>query len=166
MNEEWKKIEGFPKYSVSNMGRVRNDETGKLLKIGKSGGYKGGQYSHIILWRNDHTYKGFSVHRLVAEAFIPNPDNKAEVNHIDGNHFNNIVSNLEWSTRTENILHSHTVLHPKKIIRREDGKIFNNAIEAAKYCGIKSPSSILHCVRGGKYRQTAGGYHWERYTEK
>ena len=163
MTEEWKTIEDYPNYSVSNLGRVRNDKTGKILKLGKSGGYGGRQYSHIILWGDDHTYKGFSVHRLVASAFIPNPGNKPEVNHIDGDHFNNVISNLEWSTRLENIEHSHAVLHPKRIMRIEDNKVFNNAEEAARASGLKSPSSILHCVRGGRYRQTAGGYHWRYY---
>lgn len=92
-----------PKYSVNRNGDVIGAR-GKILKgfIHPKG------YKHVFLGYGDCS----KVHRLVAEAFIPNPDNKPEVNHIDGNKLNNSVENLEWCTRLENMQHAvRTGLH-------------------------------------------------------
>lgn len=96
--EVWAKIEGYPNYEVSSFGNVRRGE--RILKAGCSS-----HYLCISLFR-ENKRKRFSVHRLVAKAFIPNPDNKSQVNHIDGNKLNNHVSNLEWITHLENIHHA------------------------------------------------------------
>ena len=96
--EIWKEIQENPNYSISNYGRVRNDKTGLILKFGKAGGYP------IITMGHKKTYL---VHRLVAKTFIPNPENKRTVNHLDGCKINNHVSNLEWATYSENIKHAH-----------------------------------------------------------
>lgn len=99
---EWKLIEGFDGiYSVSNYGEVKNNRTGKLMKPRKN--EKG--YLRIGLTTNGKQ-KCMRVHRLVAQAFIPNPENKPEVNHIDFNKENNCVNNLEWVTCKENSDHS------------------------------------------------------------
>lgn len=99
---EWKLIEGFGgTYSVSNYGEVRNNRTGKLMKPRKN--EKG--YLRISLTTNGKQ-KCMRVHRLVAQAFIPNPENKPEVNHIDFDKENNCVNNLEWVTGKENTNHS------------------------------------------------------------
>lgn len=99
---EWKLIEGFDGiYSVSNYGEVRNNKTGRLMKPIKN--EKG--YLRVGLTTNGKL-KCMRVHRLVAQAFIHNPDNKPEVNHIDFNKENNCVSNLEWVTGKENTKHS------------------------------------------------------------
>lgn len=63
-----------------------------------------GTYLHVTLYKNNERRK-MDVHRLVALMLVPNPDNKPEVNHIDGNPFNNNVDNLEWCTRSENEMH-------------------------------------------------------------
>jgi hypothetical protein len=90
--EEFRKIEGYKNYSISNLGNVRNDKTNRILKAGNNKGYK-----LCVLNR-----KTLSVHRLVAIAFIPNPDNKQQIDHIDNNRSNNNVNNLRWSTSQEN----------------------------------------------------------------
>lgn len=99
---EWKLIEGFDGiYSVSNYGDVKNNRTGKLMKPRKN--EKG--YLRIGLTTNGKQ-KCMRVHRLVAQEFIPNPENKLQVNHIDFNRENNCVSNLEWVTNQENTQYS------------------------------------------------------------
>lgn len=96
--EEWRIIIGFENYAVSNLGNVKSVR--KFLKP-----YKGksdrDKYYRVHLHR-----KHKKVHKLVAEAFIPNPLNLPEVNHIDGNRWNNNVWNLEWSTHNDNMHHA------------------------------------------------------------
>ena len=167
MMEEWRKIEGFPDYSVSTLGRVRHDTNGRILKPKISGKYRN-YYRVDLFYGKPATCVPLRVHRIVASAFIPNPDNKPLVNHIDGNTFNNAVSNLEWVTESENTIHAYRVLNrnmgrfgPKKVIRIEDGKVFSNIAEATMACGLKSNSNISGCLKGR--RPTAGGYHWRYY---
>lgn len=101
--EVWKEIEGYEhSYKVSNTGKIRNLK--KELKYFIVNGYK-----IIALSKNGNT-KNYRVHRLVAKAYIPNPEDKPEVNHKDGNKQNNDVSNLEWMTRRENAIHARNVL--------------------------------------------------------
>ncbi len=115
MNEEWKDIIGYEGlYQVSNLGRVKSlfrfskrknyviTIQEKLLKI--LNGPKG--YNLIRLSRNG-ILKTYRLHRLIAQAFIPNPENKPEVNHINGNKKDNCVNNLEWVTSAENMQHAH-----------------------------------------------------------
>ena len=112
IQEIWKPIEGYEfRFSISSLGRVKsrprvNKKTGLSSKknefyyqrLGKNG------YYSVGLWKNNKE-KRFSVHRLVALHFIPNPNNKPQVNHIDGNKLNNNASNLEWTTPSENAKH-------------------------------------------------------------
>lgn len=99
--EEWRSVVGYEGYyEVSSEGRVRRVKTGKILKyiISNNG------YATQIIYKNK-TPKNFRLHRLVATAFVPNPQNKPYVNHIDNNPMNNCVSNLEWCTSKENMDH-------------------------------------------------------------
>ena len=101
--EIWKPITDFEKYEVSSCGRVRNSETGKNLRLTIKSGYY-----HIGLTSNNNLEKikkTFKVHRLVGLAFIPNPENKPEINHKDKNKLNNNIENLEWNTRKQNNQH-------------------------------------------------------------
>lgn len=100
--ERWKPIQGYENYAVSSWGRVRNGEV--ILKPEEHA--KG--YLRVDLY-DENGRKHFKVHRLVAEAFIPNPDEKPCVNHIDGNNQNNSVSNLEWVTDRENKAKARTL---------------------------------------------------------
>jgi NUMOD4 motif/HNH endonuclease len=118
--ENWKKIPGYENYSVSDLGRVRNDKTGRIMKTPAT--VKG--YLHLNLVKE--TGKSIVlVHRLVGKTFIPNPENKPQINHIDGNKKNNNVTNLEWVTQSENIRHA-----------------FDNGM-IKRYKGQKNPNSKL-----------------------
>lgn len=99
---EWRTIEEFPIYEVSNTGVVRNKRTKKEKKPNIS--EKG--YELIKIYVKTGTAYKRRIHRLVAQAFIPNPENKPEVNHKDGNKRNNAVNNLEWVTQKENYEHA------------------------------------------------------------
>lgn len=94
--EQWKTIPSHNRYEASNEGRIRNTITGNII-----GGGFNKRYLRAKVDRKLH-----SIHRLVAEAWIENPNNKPEVNHINGNKHDNKVSNLEWVTAYENNLHA------------------------------------------------------------
>lgn len=108
--EEWKIIEDFPNYSISNKGNVLNNKTGNIISQQKQ--YNG--YYSVSMWKDRKKYRK-SIHRLVAKAFIPNPNNFPVVNHKDENKENNTVwvnedgsvdfekSNLEWCTTIYNV---------------------------------------------------------------
>ena len=110
MNEVWKTVTGFEgaenyqHFQISNLGRVKNTKTGHIKMNQKT---KDG-YLQIRLTNKNKSYT-YRIHRLVALAFIDNPYKKKEVNHIDGNKENNNVNNLEWSSRSENMKHSHSL---------------------------------------------------------
>ena len=111
--EEWRPIAEFDgEYEVSNLGRVRSmkkyrGQTGRIMPQTQQPSGRNGErrYFAVMLWHNNKAYCR-KAHRLVAEAFIPNPDNLPQINHKDGNRANNQVSNLEWCTAKENTIHS------------------------------------------------------------
>ena len=96
-NEEWETLARYPMYQISKFGRVSNIKTERVLKLCvNSSGYK----KVVLNGKNEY------VHRLVAETFIPNPHNLPEVNHKDGNKWNNCVDNLEWVSKSDNAKHA------------------------------------------------------------
>lgn len=185
MEEIWKPIEGYEGiYSVSNLGNikgvVRPGSSGALLKPVKN------HFGYLTVHLYSHPKnRGFLIHRLVAKAFIPNPENKKTVNHIDGNKENNMVENLEWATYSENHKHAYrmglkkvsdkqraaasitgtrtcALNRPKRPVNmtRADGskKYFESAHEAARF--VKGdPSPIIRCCKGKK--KTYKGCTWE-----
>lgn len=171
MEEIWKDVKGFDnKYQVSSLGRVRSFAKGKngtLLKPCINHGYE-----CVGLYKRGNKTHSFPVHRLVAEAFVPNPNNYNTVNHIDENKLNNNADNLEWCTFEYNISYK-TSLTRQSITRGKaveqltlDGKfiiaIYNSAKTAGKINNIDS-SSILKCCNNK--RSYAGGYSW-RFSDK
>lgn len=177
--EIWKDIEGYGgTFQVSNLGRVktfnyRNTGVEKVLKPKKHN--KG--YLQVQLMKGDMN-KMFTIHRLVAQAFIPNPDNLPFVNHKDENKTNNCVDNLEWCDRLYNVRYSldlhpernTQVKHYQKNHRRLDRKInqydkqgnliktWDNSRTIQNETKM-SDWSISECCRGN--RHTAYGYIWQ-----
>lgn len=100
-NEQWRSIKEFDNYLVSNKGRIMNGKTGKILKPADNGH----GYEIVDLYQNGKRKK-LRVHRLVAQAFIDNPNNLETINHIDENKHNNCVENLEWMSNGDNIRYS------------------------------------------------------------
>lgn len=112
-DEYWEESQRVSGWRISNTGKVYSDKSGKLLKQQLTGPNRKKYFSVSI--RESGKVKHLKVHRLVAEEFIPNPDNKPCVNHKDGNKLNNHVDNLEWATASENSFHAvDTGLNPKR----------------------------------------------------
>lgn len=160
MKEVWKDIEAYEGlYQISNLGRVKSLYTNTILKGCKD--KKG--YLKVILCKNSiKSTKKF--HRLVAESFIPNPENKPEVNHIDEDKTNNKVSNLEWMTTKENSNHgtrNERVSKAKSIpiiatnIKTYESTEFYGTNECARQLGLNQ--SNITAVLKGK-RKKVGGY--------
>ena len=97
MEEEFKKIDGYDNYEISNLGNVRNIDTGKVLKTQKN---RYGYY--LVSLRKVGIKQTLKIHRLVALHFIPNPENLREIDHINQDKANNSISNLRWISRSNN----------------------------------------------------------------
>lgn len=187
--EEWRPVVGYEGlYEVSDWGNVRSvdrcinclsrygTQKTNFLKGKKINSAIGNKYGHLMvrLSKNGKPFKKW-IHRLVAEAFIPNPDNKPEIDHIDGIPTNNFLSNLRWVTHKEN---QNNPISKKRVSKGNKGKINNaksrkvrqctlDGIIIAEYPSISelfrkfnySITSIWKCCKG--LQKSAYGFIWE-----
>jgi len=148
-------IKDYDKYFINNYGTVYNNHLKELRKEKTKGGYL-----RVTLYKNGKP-KHFLIHRLVAQAFIPNPKNLPEVNHIDNNPVNNRVENLAWCTAKENSRWSKS----KRVRQISDYSGWRTTVKI--WGCIKDASETLHidetsisrCCKGKQ--KTAGGFIWE-----
>ena len=161
--ETFVKIEGFENYEVSNLGKVRNIKSGIMLKPWIT---KDGYLRHCLYKHNKR--KNLLLHRIIATAFIDNPEKKPQVNHIDENKLNNDLSNLEWCTGRENLVHGTRTKRvaeklSKKVIQLDLNDSVLNEFEsmgqAERETGVPS-GNISRCCNGE--RKSAGGYKWRK----
>lgn len=141
-------------------GRGYYERPMQKLKAGIRSGYK------FVILRKDSKDKTLSVHRIVAEAFIDNPNGYEQVNHKDENPLNNTVENLEWCTKQYNLEYSKS--HPVAQLDKGGTKIaeYKSIVYASRITGI-SASTISNVING--HAKTAGGYYWisiERSNER
>jgi hypothetical protein len=176
MKEEWKQKEGFSKYLISNDGRVLSldyKHKGIVEELKQSYGYSssGKKYCRVALYDDNGKKHFLFVHRLVAELFIPNPNNYPCVNHIDENPSNNIVSNLEWCT----YYYNNTYKDRHKNIQGRNGRniaqcdlngnilyIYNSKTTASKETKT-SKYSITRCANG--IIDSVDGFTWRWIDE-
>ena len=164
--EVWRTISNFPDYEISNIARVRNKKTGliKVPSVGKRG------YLVLNIKKESKTFLK-ALHRLFAETWIPNPESKREVNHINGDKCDCSFENLEWATPSENMAHARkTVLHnsdgDKAVWQLKDGKV----IAVYKSCSQAFPDEVgipqvfslwVVQARGEGKLKTYKGYEWK-----
>lgn len=161
--EVWKDCKGYEGlYQVSNMRRIWSVKSQKILKQQD----RGNGYLSLNLYAKNGKKKKESVHRLVALAFIPNPNGLVEVNHIDENKYNNCASNLEWCDKSYNINHGTrnervSEKLSKQVLCVELNMLFDSAADAVEYLKKGDLTNIHACCRG--VRNTCSRYHW-RYV--
>jgi len=175
MEETYKHVKDFENYSISNLGNIKNNQTNKILKIQKTSGY-----STIGLSQNNKR-NVFLIHRIVAQTFISNPENKLTVNHKNHDTHDNRVENLEWNTQKEQNDYNYktetkkrTTSRARSVIcydkqNRQNTKEFRTMAEASEWLYAQGNSkSIESCIAGIRHsinnNHVCHGYYWE-YTD-
>lgn len=166
MIEEWRDIEGYSgRYQISNLGNVRTNDfnhSGKMRLMRIATGTRG--YKQICLTKNNKRSTK-RIHRLVAEAFIPNPHNYPTVNHIDENKSNNRSDNLEWCSFEYNTKYgTRTERTGNPVLQMTmNGEVIGTYVsskEAERQVGVDH-THILNCCHGKKHCISAGGFKWK-----
>ena len=183
MQEIWKDIDGFENYQISNLGRIKSKERivsnscrtyVKKEEILKNHVMKSG-YLAIVLRDKEQKKHLLKIHRLIAENFIPNPNNYTQVNHIDGNKANSAIENLEWCTPSQNTRHAIksglrrkcTNKSTQRIYKinpktKDIEEIYENFVEASKSIGNNSVGSVYTaCATKRDY----DGYFWIKESD-
>lgn len=159
-----KVIPNFPNYLATKDGQIYSTFRNNYMKLCNNNGYL-----YTILRKNKKRIT-IRVHRVIAQTFIPNPDNKPNVNHIDGNKLNNKVKNLEWCTQSENVIHAYKTnlinSYKRSVCKLDIYTLkvldtFDSITDAAK--NINKHIKTIDSVLSGRNR-TAGGFCW-RYKE-
>jgi hypothetical protein len=166
--ELWKIIPSFTDYEASNMGQIRNRLTKKIISSCENGGY---YQLHLYRQKIRHALK---LHRVIAEAFIPNPDNKEHVNHKNKDRGDNSVENLEWMTVQENNDHKVTVGVKRKdvngrpiwkcdIVTRARIQRYDNTHDAALALNKDKVASVKSNIRSALCGtiKSSHGFYWE-----
>jgi hypothetical protein len=180
MEEIWKTIEDFPNYEVSTFGNIKNKITRKILKpsLNSSGYYR-------CTFINNLKKKTITIHRIVAQTFLQNPENKPTVNHKDRNRLNNTLENLEWATYIEQNSHkskstnvrrdalhvtricdkTNKILETYKSLKEAAKWVIHNNLSQIKNNNYKSIMSKISAVINNKIHcNTSFGYKWSIYN--
>ena len=165
MKEEWRDVVGYEgKYLISNYGNLARVHKYTPTSLKEPSTDEDGYLRTKLHDKNSIKYIG--IHKLVAQAFIPNPENKSQVNHINGDKTDNRVNNLEWATASENNYHKFRVLDPKSYHKRrkavkceELDRVFESVAAASKELNIHR-GDIRDVANNKPQHITAGGYHW------
>jgi len=150
--ENWKEIVGYDKYHVSSLGRIKSLNKGRCKILSPEKTRAG--YLRVSLCKQG-IIKRFQVHRVIAESFIDNPENKKYVNHKNGNKADNRLSNLEWCTASENEKHSYAFLKKTNPIRKLTEQAVNdirsNAIKGTNQNNRGNVSDFMHKYRVSRH---------------
>ena len=158
IEEQWKQIQSYPDHQISNYGNVKSLRKGCHYNEILTGTITKKGYRTVNLTDKDNKQHHVFVHRLVALHFIPNPENKLQVDHIDKNRLNNHITNLRWVNNSEN---GRNRKDNSIIIRFPDNKIYDSFAEAAEDLGCNDSTQIIDCCNGKA--KSVKNYYFEYY---